>query len=145
MPGARNLIDALVSVDAPWAIVTSGTAPLVRGWLDVMKLAPPDCIVTAESVEVGKPHPACYKLGQDKLKLGSKASVVVFEDSPAGIKAGKAAGCKVVGLVTTHTQEQVLAAEPDWVLQDLRSVRAIECASGSVTLDISNALTQNKP
>lgn len=28
------------------------------------------------------------------------ANVLVLEDSPAGIKAGKAAGCKVLGLVT---------------------------------------------
>lgn len=27
-------------------------------------------------------------------------NVLVLEDSPAGIKAGKAAGCKVLGLVT---------------------------------------------
>ncbi len=122
--------------------MTSGTIPLVTGWLDVLKLPPPDYLVTAESVEKGKPDPACYRLGREKLKLGSDARVVVLEDSPAGIQAGKAAGCKVISLVTTHTLEQVLAAEPDWVLQDLRSVEMVECAAGVVTLQISNAVMQ---
>ena len=142
IPGARALLDSLLSANAPWAIVTSGTIPLVTGWLDVLNLPPPDYLVTAESVEKGKPDPACYRLGREKLKLGSDARLVVLEDSPAGIRAGKAAGCKVIGLVTTHTLEQVLAAEPEWVLQDLRSVKLVEFAAGVVTLQISNALTQ---
>ena len=140
--GARVLLDSLVSTNASWAIVTSGTIPLVTGWLDVLKLSPPDHLVTAESVEEGKPDPACYRLAREMLKLGPDARVVVLEDSPAGIQAGKLAGCKVIGLVTTHTLEQVLAAEPDWVLQDLRSVKMVACVAGLVTLQISNALRQ---
>ena len=105
IPGVRDLLDSLVSANASWAIVTSGTIPLVTGWLDVLKLSPSDHLVTAESVEEGKPDPACYRLGREKLKLGSAARVIVLEDSPAGIQAGKAAGCKVIGLVTTHTLE----------------------------------------
>lgn len=145
IPGARALLDSLVSAQISWAIVTSATIPLVMGWLDVLKLSPPDHLITAESVEVGKPDPACYRLGREKLKLGSDANVVVFEDSPAGIQAGKAAGCKVIGLVTTHTLEQILAVEPDWVIQDLQSVKMVECVAGLVTLQISNALTQVSP
>ena len=142
IPGAGDLLNSLVSANASWAIVTSGTFPLVTGWLEVLKLSPPDHMVTAESVEEGKPNPACYRLGREKLKLGSDARVLIIEDSPAGIQAGKAAGCKVIGLVTTHTLEQVLAAEPDWVLEDLHSVKLVGCVAGSVTLQISNALTR---
>jgi len=68
-------------------------------------------------------------------------NVLVLEDSPAGIKAGKAAGCKVVGLVTSHTAEQVLSAEPDWTVQDLESVRLILVKDGRVTIEFSNSLT----
>ncbi|KAH9903984.1 haloacid dehalogenase-like hydrolase [Xylariomycetidae sp. FL2044] len=143
IPGARALLDTLIAASAPWAIVTSGTVPLVTGWLDVLKLPHPEHLVSAESVENGKPDPSCYNLGREKLGLPADASVVVFEDSPAGIRAGKAAGCKVIGLVTSHTVEQVVASEPDWVVQDLRSVTMVECAEGGhVTLQISNALTR---
>lgn len=143
IPGARALLDSLIAVSAPWAIVTSGTVPLVSGWLDVLRLPHPEHLVSAESVENGKPDPACYWLGREKLGLGTgdDVSVLVLEDSPAGIQAGKAAGCKVIGLVTSHTLEQVVAAEPDWVVRDLQSVKLVESKDGIVTLQISDALT----
>jgi glycerol 3-phosphatase-1 len=66
--------------------------------------------------------------------------VLVLEDSPAGIRAGKAAGCKVLAVVTSHTAEQVLSAEPDWVVRDLASVRLVQADSGRVTLEIRDGL-----
>ncbi|KAG7101807.1 Glycerol-1-phosphate phosphohydrolase 1 like protein [Verticillium longisporum] len=116
VPGARTLLEELNRDSAPWTIVTSGTEPLVTGWLGVMALPHPDQMVTAESVENGKPDPACYLLGRQRLGLeGDAKRVLVLEDAPAGIRAGKAAGCKVIGLVTSHTVDQVAAAEPDWI------------------------------
>lgn len=141
IPGARALLDDLIAAEAPWAIVTSGTVPLVTGWLDVLKLPHPEILVSAESVENGKPDPACYNLGREKLGLAGDggSEILVLEDSPAGIKSGKAAGCKVLGLVTSHTVEQVVAAGPDWVVRDLRSVKMIGREGKGVTLQISDA------
>ncbi|GAO13948.1 hypothetical protein UVI_02035020 [Ustilaginoidea virens] len=137
----RSLIDSLIALSAPWAIVTSGTEPLVSGWLSRLSLAVPRHLVTAESVADGKPDPACYRMGLDKLNLAHRAGdVVVLEDAPAGIEAGKAAGCKVIGLVTSHTVDQVVAAGPDWVVKDLESVRVVGQHDGRVTVEISNAL-----
>lgn len=133
----------MVKLQAPWAIVTSGTEPLVHGWLSRLNLAIPEHLVTAESVANGKPDPTCYRMGLDKLKLSDKAAdVLVLEDSPAGIKAGKDAGCKVIGLVTSHTVEQVAAAEPDWIVKDLTSVRVLGSEGGKVTVEIMDALKQ---
>lgn len=141
IPGARPLLDSIISYSFPWAIVTSGTQPLVRGWLKRLSLGTPEHLVSAESVENGKPDPTCYLIGLEKLGLQDKAGeVLVLEDSPAGIKAGKAAGCKVLGLVTSHTVEQVVAAEPDWVVKDLDSVRVVRQEDGKMTLEFSNAL-----
>lgn len=141
IPGARSLIDTLISHASPWAIVTSGTQPLVTGWLSRLSLAIPEHLVTAESVENGKPDPACYRLGRSRLALEDAAKeVLVLEDSPAGIISGKAAGCKVLGLVTSHTVEQVVAARPDWIVKDLDSVKVVGTVDGRVTLEISNAL-----
>lgn len=141
IPGARSLLDSIIAKSAPWAIVTSGTAPLVSGWLKRMSLAIPEHLVTAESVENGKPDPTCYLIGLKKLGLQDQAgNVLVLEDAPAGIKAGKDAGCKVIGLVTSHTVDQVVAAEPDWVVKDLESVRVVSQEGGKVTIEISNAL-----
>ncbi|KAL8387790.1 hypothetical protein RB595_009672 [Gaeumannomyces hyphopodioides] len=146
IPGARALLDAIRAAGSPWAIVTSGTRGLVSGWLEVLGLPKPEHLITSESVENGKPDPACYLMGLDRLGLqAGAAGVLVLEDSPAGIRAGKAAGCKVLGLVTSHTVEQVTSAGPDWVVRDLESVRLLQAEGGQVTLEISNGLVTNMP
>jgi glycerol 3-phosphatase-1 len=139
VPGARSLLESVVLAKAPWAIVTSGTVPLVKGFLDLLKLPHPEHLVTAEMVEYGKPDPGGYMLGRERLNLGHGARALVLEDTPPGIRAGKAAGSQVLSVVTTHTLEQVLAAEPDWVVQDLRSVTLVDCVGGKITIKISNA------
>lgn len=141
IPGARTLLNQVINARVPWAIVTSGSATLATGWLDAMGFPRPKDMVTAESVDNGKPDPACYRLGFEKLKLASEISeVVAFEDSPAGIQSAKAAGCKTIGLVTSHTLEEVIAAGPDWVLNDLESVEFVDFEDGVVTLQLSNIL-----
>jgi glycerol 3-phosphatase-1 len=138
--GVRDLLNSVIKEDVPWAIVTSGTTPLVTGWLDVLKLPLPKVLVVAEDVENGKPDPSCYLMGKDKLGLRAGAEVLVLEDSPAGISAGKAAGCKVLAVVTSHTVEQVISAKPDWIVKDLRSLKILEMSEMGVELEISNAL-----
>jgi len=105
-----------------------------------LKLPIPEHLVVAEDVENGKPDPSCYLLGKEKLGLTADAEVLVLEDSPAGIKAGKAAGCKVLGVVTSHTVEQVLNAGPDWIVKDLRSVRVVGHSQERVELEFSDGL-----
>ncbi|TVY80926.1 2-deoxyglucose-6-phosphate phosphatase [Lachnellula suecica] len=138
--GARALLGSLTNANTPWAIVTSGTSPLVLGWLGVLKLPRPEHLVVAEDVENGKPDPTCYLMGKEKLRLGPADEVLVLEDSPAGIKAGKAAGCKVLGVVTSHTMQQVVDAGADWVVKDLRSVKLVGSSERGVTLEILDAL-----
>ncbi|KAK0729351.1 HAD-like protein [Apiosordaria backusii] len=148
IPGARSLLSSLISLSAPWTIVTSGTIPLVTGWLKVLNLPMPEHLVTAESVQNGKPDPACYRLGREKLgevAAGKGKEVLVLEDAPAGIRAGKAAGCRVVGLVTSHSVEEVLSAGPDWVVKDLTQVKVVRKGEedGKFVLEIGGLLVRN--
>jgi len=140
VPGARSLLKALEDASAPWGVVTSGTRALIDGWLDVLQLARPKFLVVAEDVELGKPDPGCYLLGRSRLGLGESASILVVEDSPSGIKAGKAAGFKVVGLETTHTIQQIKAAGADWIVKDLSSIRLKSVNNGTVEIEIQTAL-----
>lgn len=162
IPGARAMLEELQRQKAPWMIVTSGTRPLLTGWLEVMKLAVPPTTVVAEDVPRGKPDPSCYLLGADRLGLPSDARVLVVEDAPAGVQAGKAAGFQgtlahptfdvsrtdrgatVVALATTHTVSRLQEAGADWIVQDLRSVQLdkwdAEAATASVS--ISNTLVR---
>lgn len=66
--------------------------------------------------------PAGYLLARKLLNIPPEAPVLVVEDAPAGIRAGKAAGCDVLGLLTTHTREQVVQAGADYLAEDLASV-----------------------
>lgn len=138
-PGARKLLETMEAQRVPWAVVTSGTRALISGWLDVMKLAEPKTMVVAEDVENGKPDPTCYLQGAKKLGLKPSADVLVIEDAPSGVRAGKAAGFKVLGLATTHSVESVNEAGADWIVRDLRSLE-VSMESGKVKVEIRDAL-----
>lgn len=115
---------------------------LVEGWIAHLGLPRPWHLVTAEDVEQGKPHPRCYELGLAGVQMATSTApgdggVLVLEDSPAGIRAGKAAGFQVVAVVTSHTAEQVRAAGADWVVEDLASVRVVERKDGRVCIEMT--------
>jgi glycerol 3-phosphatase-1 len=131
-----------VKAGAPWAIVTSGTRPLLTGWLDVMKLAKPQFLVVAEDVKQGKPDPEGYRLGHQRLGLAAGADALVFEDAPAGVRAGKAAGFKVVALATTHDISRLKEAGADWIVRDMRSVtlKTYDRKTGEIRVEITDAL-----
>ncbi|KAF2229214.1 glycerol-3-phosphate phosphatase-like protein [Viridothelium virens] len=146
IPGSRAFLDVLEKAGVPWAIVTSGTRPLVTGWLDVMKLAHPKNLVAAEDVPRGKPDPACYQLGQKNLGLAENARTrtLVLEDAPAGVLAGKAAGSPVVALATTHDVVRLRDAGADWIVRDMRSVslKNWDAETGEAKIEISDALME---
>lgn len=121
--------------------MTSGTRALVNGWLEILRLAQPRVLVVAEDVELGKPDPRCYLLGRERLGLQNSRSEssVVLEDAPSGVKAGKAAGFKVLALKTTHTLGQLRNAGADWIVEDLRSVSVKSVEGGRVQLEIRDA------
>jgi glycerol-1-phosphatase len=140
IPGARRLLSSLDLWEVPWAVVTSGTRALADGWMEVMKLAHPKHMVVAEDVDNGKPDPACYLLGRKRLGLGDERRVLVIEDAPSGVRAGKAAGFKVVGLATTHSLDQVRDAGADWIVRDLRSLALKRYTNGIIEIEIRDGL-----
>jgi glycerol 3-phosphatase-1 len=70
-------------------------------------------------------------------------SIVVFEDAPAGVRSGKAAGFTVVALGTTHKLEQLIEAGADVIVRDMQSVKlkSWDKESGTGLLELVNALT----
>lgn len=149
IPGATALLGALGAAHAPWAIVTSGSRALLDGWLRYVTVPTPQYRVTANDITHGKPHPEPYLKGRDGLASlellprADSADIVVFEDAPSGIRAGKAAGFRVVGLLTSHSIDAVRAAGPDWIVPNLESIvfkGRTEGESGKVELEIKNAL-----
>jgi len=106
------------------AVATSGTYAMAHQWFDVINLERPEVFITAESVSHGKPHPEPYLQGRERLGYkASDKSVVVFEDAPAGITAGKKADCLVIGIASTHPAETVKSFGADIVVPDLTKTK----------------------
>jgi beta-phosphoglucomutase len=60
-------------------------------------------IVNGHQVTNPKPHPEIYLQVAERLRVPPE-NCIVFEDSPAGVEAGLAAGMRVVGVGTTHEE-----------------------------------------
>jgi sugar-phosphatase len=108
LPGAADLL-ARFGPDR-LAIVTSCTAPLAAARLRAAGLAAPPVLVTADRLARGKPDPEGYLLAARELGA-DPADCVVLEDAPAGVEAGRAAGMRVVGVLTTHSPAELAAAD----------------------------------
>ncbi len=78
----------------------------------------PEHLVTSNDVLRGKPFPDPYQKGAEILRMAPKDCVVV-EDAASGIRAGKAAGARVLALRTTSGDAELLSAGADWIAEDL--------------------------
>jgi sugar-phosphatase len=107
LPGVQNLLASLPG--NRWTVVTSATERLARIRLAAGGIAVPEHIITADHVTSGKPHPEPYLKGAAILGLPA-SQCVVFEDSASGAKAGREAGCTVIGTTFSHSIEELAAA-----------------------------------
>ena len=98
-PGAHEVLAALPRDRV--AIVTSGGVKLSSARIAAAGLGRPDLVVTADDVTIGKPDPAPYLMGAKLLGFPPERCLVV-EDAPPGVESARAAGCPVVGVLTTH-------------------------------------------
>lgn len=119
LPGVMALLQALPADQ--WAIVTSCTRPLAEVRIRVAGLPRPKRLVTSADVQRFKPDPDPYLKGAELLGL-VPADCVVVEDAPAGIRAGRAAGSRVLALRTTEADELLKAAGATWIVDDLARV-----------------------
>ncbi|MFC7789829.1 HAD-IA family hydrolase [Microbacterium sp. MAHUQ-60] len=120
--GAQELLAALEK--HPHALVTSANVALMTARMDAAGLTVPQLAVTAESVTASKPHPEGFLKAASLLGV-DPADCVVFEDSPAGIQAGLAAGMTVIGvgpLASAHA--------PTYAVDDLTSIAIVERPDG---------------
>jgi len=119
LPGVKELIAALPA--DRWTVVTSATEGLARMRLVASGFTLPERLVTAETVNEGKPHPAPYLAGAALLGFAPQ-DCVVFEDSASGVAAGCAAGCIVVATTFSHEAEHLECA--NYLVRDLTGVVA---------------------
>jgi mannitol-1-/sugar-/sorbitol-6-phosphatase len=134
LPGARELLESLPS--DRWALVTSCARPLADVRLKTAGLPIPKKKITCDDVCNGKPDPEPYLKGA--ALLGVPASrCIVFEDAPAGIRAGKAAGAIVIALRTTSPDPELEEAGADWIITGYSALNVSVASNGSGALKLA--------
>ncbi|MCT9144729.1 HAD family hydrolase [Streptomyces violarus] len=123
LPGTRAFLDSLPA--ERWAVVTSATRRLAEARLDAVGILP-KTLVAADDITRGKPDPEPYLLAARTLGV-DPARCVVFEDAPAGLTAGRAAGMTTVALTTTHQAHEL---DADLVVENLSALSALVTEHG---------------
>ena len=133
LPGARELLESLPL--ERWTIATSCTRPLAEVRLRAAGLPIPKTMVTSSDVKIGKPNPEPYL--KAAVKLGIPVSdCVVVEDVPAGIRAGKGAGARIIAFLTTVERKVLEGAGADWILRNAADM-AVRGDGRSLVLDLN--------
>lgn len=127
-PGSMELLAALPT--GRWTIVTSASRRLALARWHAAGITPPDTVVTADDVTRGKPDPEPFVTGARRLGV-DPAGCVVFEDSPSGGRAARAAGAQVIAVGDLSWD-----IEPTARVQDLSAVSAATAADGSIVLTV---------
>lgn len=125
--GALELLDQLQG--ARWTIVTSGTRRLAEARWRGAAIPLPGRPITADDVTNGKPDPEPFLVGARALGV-DPGRCLIFEDSPSGGEAARAAGAPVVA-VGSHA----------WPFEPLARVDDLAAVSAELTPDGSIALT----
>ncbi|RSS62839.1 HAD-IA family hydrolase [Streptomyces sp. WAC06614] len=126
--GAPAFMAALGTL--PHALVTSADEALATARMAAADLPMPEVKVTAECVGASKPDPEGFLKGAAELGV-DPADCVVFEDSAAGIAAGRAAGMRVIGV-----GPRAAAHGPTVHVEDLTSVQVTPGPSGGIRLTV---------
>lgn len=121
LAGVEDFIAQCKSKGLKIAVATS--ADKVKMETNLREIGLPESVfdATVNGLEVGrkKPDPEVFQKAAAKLGLRPEECLVV-EDAVNGVAAGKAAGAKVLGLMTSFSAEEL--SQADWVAKDLASV-----------------------
>ena len=120
MVGALELIALVREHGLPTGVVSNSPSRFIARALNLVGLSESfDVVVSGHEVLAPKPAPDAYLEAATRLGVDAGPEVIVFEDSPTGVAAGRAAGMTVIGVpslpgVALHQAHEVVAslAEP---------------------------------
>ena len=101
LKGAAEMLNALKDMGLTTVLVTGSAQKSLLENLerDYPGFFPRERMVTALDVKNGKPHPEPYLKGLEKAGV-DKSEVIVIENAPLGVRAGKAAGLFTIAVTT---------------------------------------------
>jgi HAD superfamily hydrolase (TIGR01509 family) len=99
MVGAVELVGLVRAAGVPTAVVSNSPARFVARTLELGGLADSfGVVVSGHEVAAPKPAPDAYLEAVARLGVDAGPAVIVLEDSPTGVAAGRAAGMSVIGV-----------------------------------------------
>jgi beta-phosphoglucomutase-like phosphatase (HAD superfamily) len=121
--GVDELITLFKQRTIPLAIASSSPCKLIEAVLDKLSLRQHIPIIHSAEMEVrGKPHPAVYLTTAKKLGICPE-HCLVFEDSPNGVLAAKAATMRCVAVPNAAVQDDPIFAIADLTIPSLKDFR----------------------
>lgn len=130
--GLLSFLDMLVEYNIPKAVGTSApraNVDFIFKHTGIEKYF--DTVLDERAVTIGKPNPEIYLKAAKALNF-DPADCIVIEDSLAGIESGKRAGCKVIGITTTHSPAELATADltaPDFTTLSLNDLTTLFTSS----------------
>lgn len=119
LPGVHKLVTLLKRRGLPLGVASSSPRRLIDAVLQRLQLTQEFAVVhSAEEEARGKPDPAVF-LSAARLLQVSPRSCLVFEDSLAGIAAGRSAGMRVVAVPAADQRHKPEYRDADLVLDSL--------------------------
>jgi len=107
-PGLFVLLDHLERRALPLAVATSSRRDYADRLLTRHALADRfEFVLASEDVTRGKPDPEIYRLAASRFAVPAR-SMLVLEDSPAGLAAARGAGTIAVGVPHEHSPAEAL-------------------------------------
>jgi sugar-phosphatase len=135
LPGVLELLTAIPA--NRWTIATSCTRALAEVRIQHAGLPVPRAFITSNDIVHGKPDPEPYLKAASLLGF-SPSECVVFEDAPAGIRSGKAAGAKVIAFRTTAAEPELLQAGANCIVNNCANVRVSSISGDGLLLNLAN-------
>ncbi|MDN3203127.1 HAD family hydrolase [Algoriphagus sediminis] len=107
LPGLIQFLEELQEGGIKMGVATSAPRANLDLILDKLQIRDKfGSLLSEEDVESHKPSPEVYLKSAKNLKISPENSFV-FEDSYSGASAGLNAGMKVIGVLTTHSKEEL--------------------------------------
>jgi HAD superfamily hydrolase (TIGR01509 family) len=120
-PGVPEFIRECLDRGLKIAVASSADPPKVRVNLREIDIPAETfhSVVTGLDVEHKKPAPDIFLKAAENLGVAAE-NCLVIEDAISGVRAGKAAGARVLALTTSFPREEL--SEADWILDSLVTV-----------------------
>ncbi|MEZ4624262.1 MAG: HAD-IA family hydrolase [Thermomicrobiales bacterium] len=132
MPGAFEIVRWAQELEIPRALATSSMRShadvgIAAAGITVLGCSPLKRPATRWSMA----NPTFFLLAAGRLGVEPERCLV-FEDAPAGVAAGKAAGMEVVWIPNDHTRDVPMPVAPDWRAGSLfEAMNVLEARTGN--------------